>query len=87
MAEAKRKSSTAIEYHDRPLLGWFTLDVMKAKAGNTRDWVALMIDVDPDAAWRRGGRALRSAWVRIPGKHRNYEAACEALEDMRATRH
>src|SRR5438094_6590490 len=36
-----------IEYLDRPQAGWFALDVMREKA-RKRDWVALMVDVDPD---------------------------------------
>jgi hypothetical protein len=32
---------------DRPPPGWFPLSVMRAKKRNW-DWVALMIDVDPD---------------------------------------
>src|SRR5450756_2299991 len=34
---------------DHPPPGWFVLDVMrKDMAERTRDWVALMVDVDPD---------------------------------------
>jgi hypothetical protein len=47
------------------------------------DWVALMIDVHPDDL----DRTTRSGWVRIPGKHRNKDAAWEALENLLATRH
>ena len=37
---------------DRPPAGWSLLDVMR-KEGRKWDWVALMVDVDPDddAAW------------------------------------
>ena len=38
---------TYYEYLDRLEPGWFLLDVMRAKAGE-QNWVALMIDVDPD---------------------------------------
>jgi hypothetical protein len=48
------------------------------------DWVALMVDVHPDDLDRP---ARQSCWVRIPGKHRNQNAAWDALEDMIATRH
>jgi hypothetical protein len=41
---------TAIEYLDRPPVGWFALDVMKAGSGRQWDWCALMIDVHPDEA-------------------------------------
>jgi hypothetical protein len=34
-----------------------------------------------------GSRTAHEAWVRIPGKHRNRDAAWDALEDMIATRH
>jgi hypothetical protein len=47
------------------------------------DWVALMIDVHLDDL----DRTTRHTWVRIPGKHRNKDAAWDALEDMIATRH
>jgi hypothetical protein len=36
-----------IEYLDAPPPGWFVLDVMRERA-RKRDWVALLIDVDPD---------------------------------------
>jgi hypothetical protein len=64
---------------------WFVLDVIW-KGRPKWDWAALMIDVDPDVegwSWRR----YRNCWVRIPGKHRNWEAACETLEYILATRH
>ena len=38
---------TAIEQLDRRLAGWFVLDVMREKSRKW-DWVALMVDVDPD---------------------------------------
>jgi len=75
---------TAIEYLDRPPTGWFVLDVMRKEA-RKRDWVALMVDVDPDHLdW---SRTARSALVCIPGKHRTIHAAWGALQDMMATRH
>jgi hypothetical protein len=49
-----------------------------------RNWVALMIDVDPDEF---GSRRARQVFVRIPRKHRNRDAALDALEDLVATRH
>ena len=39
--------SKFLEYLDRPAPGWFVLDVMRAKSRKW-DWVALMIDVNPD---------------------------------------
>jgi hypothetical protein len=35
----------------------------------------------------KDGRTAREAWVRVPGKHRNKDAAWAALENMIATRH
>src|SRR5438094_4585133 len=92
-----------IEYLDRPQAGWFALDVMREKA-RKRDWVALMVDVDPDELKHcvckiaflyvhpneyrpDGSRTAREAWVRVPGKHKNKDAAWDALQDMMATRH
>jgi hypothetical protein len=51
------------------------------------DWVALMIDVDPDDYVSNRIDTARSGFVRIPGKHRNHDAAWDALADMLATRH
>jgi hypothetical protein len=95
--------NSAIEYLDRPPVGWFALDVMRARRRKW-DWCALMIDVQPDElkhcrckmAWLYvdpneyrpdGNRTAREAWLRIPGKHRNWEAAWDALQDILATRH
>ena len=74
---------TTIEFLDRPPTGWFVLDVMRCEA-RKRNWVALMIDVDPDEL---GSRRARQVFVRIPGKHRNRDAAWDALEELVATRH
>jgi hypothetical protein len=80
--------SMLIEYLDRPPFGWFPFTVMR-KEWRKWDWVVVMIDVPPDdyVAHRVATGTVRSAWVRIPGKHRNKDAACAALEDMIATRH
>ena len=67
---------------DRPPAGWFPFTVMR-KAARKWDWVAVMIDMPPDEL--KPGTAF--LWVRIPGKHRNKDAARAALEDMIATRH
>jgi hypothetical protein len=80
--------SKTIEYLDRPPIGWFVLDVMKTgRDGCKRDWAALMIDMHPDEFKRCVWKKAREAFVRIPGKHRNRDAALDALEDMLATRH
>ena len=76
---------TAIEYLDRPPHGWFVLDVMR-KVARRRDWVALMVDVHPDDL-RTSTYDYGQCWVRIPGKHKNRDAAWDALQDMMATRH
>ena len=36
-----------LEYLDRPAPGWFVLDVLREESRKW-DWVALMIDVDPE---------------------------------------
>ena len=43
--------------------------------------------VHPDDYKPDGSRTAREAWVRVPGKHRNWEAAWDAVEEMVATRH
>ena len=69
---------------DRPPPGWFVLDVIREKS-RTWVWVALMLDIDPEE--HRLGRPGCGCWVRIPGKHKSRDAACDALQDMMATRH
>ena len=76
---------TAIEYLDRPPSGWLPLDVMR-KEKRKWDWVALVVDVHP-RDFPTLFYAARQGWVRIPGKHRNRDAAWDALENMIATRH
>jgi hypothetical protein len=94
---------TPIEYVDRVPADWFVPDVMRSKSRGW-DWVALMVDVDPDdlkhcacqfpalfyvhpKEYRPGQRTARQRWFRIPGKHRNLDAAWTALEELIATRH
>ena len=90
---------------DSPPPGWFVLDVIpKEERGRVCDWVALMVDVDPDDLktctcdfpalfyvhpkdYRPGNRTARQCWVNIRGKHRNRDAAFDALEATIATRH
>jgi hypothetical protein len=73
-----------IEYLDRPPQGWFVFEVMRKKARKS-DWIALMVDVDPDDL--PGKRTARQFWFDIPGKHRSRDAAWGALQDVIATRH
>jgi hypothetical protein len=46
-AEIIKPPMTKIEYLDVPASGWFVLDVMREK-DRKADWVALMVDVDPN---------------------------------------
>ena len=76
---------------DRPPAGWFVLDIMRTKA-RSRHWAALMVDVHPAFFTDEyhpddRSRTIQQAWVRVPGKHRNKEAAWDAMQDMLATRH
>jgi hypothetical protein len=80
---AEGEAMTAVEYLDPPP-GWFVLDVIK-KEERGRDWVALMVDVHPDDL--KNFTCARQRWFNIPGKHRNRDDACDALEDMMTTRH
>jgi hypothetical protein len=43
--------------------------------------------VHPDEYRPAGSRIAREAWVRLPGKYRDKDAAWDALQDMMATRH
>ena len=74
------------EYIDHPPADWHVLDVMR-KRSRAWDWCAAMIDVDPDDFRERRCGPYQFRYVTIPGKHRNYEAAWDALEAMLATRH
>jgi hypothetical protein len=93
----------AIKYLDRPPAGWFALDVVRIEAGKsdwvvlmvdvhpddlktcTCDFPALFYVHPKD--YRPGERKAQQRWVRVPGKHRNKDAAWDAVEDMIATRH
>ena len=70
---------TAREYIDSPPPGWFVLDVMQRELDG-QDWVALMIDTDPDDFQAR--RSARQCWLNIPGQHNTRDTACDALEVM-----
>lgn len=78
---------TNLRFVDRPPPGWHVLAVMHAAARVRVHWTALLIDADPDDFI--AGRVLncREAWFRIPGKHKNREAAWDALADLMTTRH
>ncbi len=74
-----------IEYIDRPPAGWFPLDVMRQK-GRSLSWVALLIDMHPED-FRNSACKCQQRGLRIPGKHKNRDAALDALQSMIATRH
>jgi hypothetical protein len=92
-----------IEYLDRPPPGWFLLDVMRKEARrwdwcafmidvhpdelkHYRSKTAFLY-VHPSEYRPDERRTVREAWVRIPGRYRNKDAAWDAAEDMIATRH
>jgi hypothetical protein len=92
-----------IEYFDRPPSGWFVLDVMKQKESGldwaaltvdvhpddlkncTCDFPARFYVHPKD--YRAGSRIVHQGWVRIAGKHKSRNVACDALEAIVATRH
>ena len=93
----------AIEYFDRPPSGWFVLSVMREKPRkwewvalmvdvhpdelkHCRCKIAFLY-VHPSEYRPDENRIAREAWVRIPGKHRNEDAAWDALQDLMTTRH
>jgi hypothetical protein len=92
------------EYLDRPPSGWFALAVMRKEWRKWDWVALMIdvhpdelkhclcktafLYVHPNEYRPDGSRTAREAWVRIPGKHRNQDAAWDALEeDMIATRH
>jgi hypothetical protein len=82
-----RIAHRATEYLDRLPVGWFVLDVMRTE-WRSWDWVALIVDANPDCDDFTGPRPWDLAcWIRIPGKHGNRDAAWEALGDLISTRH
>jgi hypothetical protein len=94
---------TVIEYLARPTPGWFALDVMRTESRKWDwtalmvdvhpddlkncpcDFPARLFVHPKD--YRPSGREVHQRWFRIPGKHRNKDAAWDALENMIATRH
>jgi hypothetical protein len=80
------KRFAEVKIVDQAPPGWFVLDLMR-RTSRSHSWVALMIDVDPDGHCSGACRARASAWVAIPGKHRDRDAAWDALADMLQTRH
>ena len=74
------------EYLDQAPRDWFVLDVMRKEA-RKRDWVMLMIDVDPDDFVKNSSLKAHSQWVLIPGKNKSLDAARDAAKNMIASRH
>lgn len=69
--------------------GWLVLRVMPLEEDG-REWWALVTDVNPDTdnlSWWLRNRSNDETFIRIPGEHETYEAACDAFEVMTATRH
>ncbi len=64
----------------------FVIDVHPDELKNCRCRMAWLY-VDPKDYRPEPGRVAQEAWLRIPGKHRNEDAAWVALEDMLETRH
>jgi hypothetical protein len=88
---------------DRPPPGWFALDVMKKDGRKwdwvalmvdvppddlkTRTCAFPALFYVHPKDYRPGSRTARQCWVLVPGKHRNWEAAWDALHELMATRH
>jgi hypothetical protein len=88
---------------DRPPPGWFALDVMRKNERKwdwvalmvdvhpddlkTRTCAFPALFYVHPKDYRPGSRTTRQCWVLVPGKHRNWEAAWDALHELMATRH
>lgn len=94
---------STVEILDRLPAGWFALNVVKetrkwdswvalmidvhpSELKHCLCKIAFLY-VEPDKYRPDGSRTAREAWVRVPGKHRNKEAAWDALQDVLAARH
>jgi hypothetical protein len=92
-----------IPFADSPPAGWSVLDVMRTTSRkwdwtalmidvdpedlkNCACKFPALFYVHPKE-YRPGQRTARQCWFRIPGKHRNADAAWAALEELIATRH
>ena len=81
-----------VEIVDRPPPGWFVLAVVP-RSGRViplrpATWAALMIDVPAEGHCSGQQPATKPAvWVHVPGKHQTRDAAWDAFEDWRQTRH
>ena len=63
-----------------PPSSWAILDVLRRGAGRRGEWAALMCaDAEhPGTQW---------AWVAVPGKHRTWRLAWQAMGEALETRH
>ena len=68
----------AIVYFDRPPASgdWHVLAIMR-RGRRGWDWVALLVDADPDD--KSALLTAQERWVLVPGRHRSYDAACDAF--------
>ena len=66
------------------MTGWYILEVMRKDRGGRNDWVALLVDVDPDAD--DDYQPVQSHWLDL-GRHKTRDDAYDHAESMMATRH
>src|SRR5438552_14292377 len=87
---------------DQPPAGWHALGVMRVQSRKWDWVALMVdvhpdelkyclckiafLYVHPNEYRPDGSRTAREAWVRVPGKHRNEEAAWNAVQEMVATR-
>jgi hypothetical protein len=62
---------------------WFILDVMRK---SNKDWVAHLINVDPDDFLERCCNASAKCFLEL-GRHKSRDDAWNTAEEMIATRH
>jgi hypothetical protein len=86
MATATNTGPAPEEYLERWTPEWRVLTVM-AYSDRSRDWVAVLVDVEPEEFQSSWNPRARVRYFRIPGKHRSRETAWCAFEDLIATRH
>ena len=98
-----KSAKATVTYLDRPPPGWFVLDVMKVSSRGrnwaglmidvhpddlkTCKSKTAFLYVHPNEYRPHADRTAREAWVRVPGEHRDRDAAWDALEAIMATRH
>jgi hypothetical protein len=96
-------TEATLTFLDRPPPGWFVLDVMREGARKRNWVALMIdvhpddlknykcntafLYVHPKDFRPRAGNVAQEAWVRVPGKHRDRDAAWDALEELTARRH